>query len=487
MTSPIHEPILSASTIYRGFTTYRYSEHTVTKPFIRSSQSAVSIEASEKVAIIAKREPETKPPVVTAERELVGRILVSPNFTRSERLSTLLTYVCNMTFNGRSDEINEQHIGHAVFGRSADYDSSVDGIVRTQASRLRQRLDLYFQHEGASEQVLLAIPRGSYVPVFELREPPAALAQLPPVTPANTPPVTAFRQPAPSIQWLPWTLSALLLAITLLLGLREHRLAQAANPAPVQHPLWSHLLGKGQPTLIVPADSGLVLYHNVSGRYVSLNDYLQGTYRDQKSPTMGFRPDATLAEWMINLADRRYTSVVDLNIIDSLERLVRSYQSELQVRYARDVRPNDLKSGNTILLGASEANPWVELYERNLNFVFHNDYKANVFSVINRSPLPGEPSQWDSAWNDPQRRVYCLVAYVPNLAGNGNALIIEGTSMSGTEGAWDFVSDDAFLMPFLKRIQHPDGSVPHFELLLANQNMNASAVQSRIVAWRLID
>ncbi|WP_182277967.1 hypothetical protein [Granulicella sp. 5B5] len=426
-----------------------------------------------------------------ARRELLNRILISPTFARSERLCTLLTYVCDMAFKGREAEINEQRIGHAVFGRLQDYDSSIDGIVRTQASRLRQRLELYFQHEGAGEPVCLVIPRGGYVPVFEPRVAaavPRTTEQLPHL-PAMTPPLPgvtpAERQQ--STQRLPWFLCGLLFVVVVVLGIREHRLSLAASAPVPQHPLWSHLLLKGQPTLVVPADSGLVLFHNISGRSIGLNDYLQGEYRAQPPETMGYRPDATLPEWLSNLADRRYTSIVDLNAVDQLERLSERYQSELQVRYARDVRPNDLKSGNTVLIGASEANPWVELYERNMNFVFHNDYKANVFSVINRSPKPGEPKQWDSAWNDPQRRVFCLVAYVPNLANNGNALIVEGTSMSGTEGAWDFVSDDAQLLPFLRRIQRPDGSIPHFELLLGNQNMNASAVQSRLLAWRVID
>lgn len=430
----------------------------------------------------------TAEPLELVQRELVGRILASPYFVRSERLCTLLTYVCDMTFQGREDEINEQRIGHAVFGRSPDYNSSIDGIVRTQASRLRQRLEIYFQHEGAAEPLRLVIPRGGYVPIFEpcfVTSAPISSPSLPPPV-IQIPPSTTV-QSHPSRQWLPWTLCAILVAFVVLLGIRERVLTLAANPAITRHPLWSHLFVKGEPTLVVPADSGLVLYHNLSGRSIPLNDYLEGTYRDQKLSAMGFRPDATLTEWVTNLANRRYTSIVDLNIIDTLERRIRGYQAELQVRYARDVRPNDLKSGNAILLGAPEANPWVELYERNMNFVFENDYKANVFSVLNRSPRPGEPTHWDSVWNDPQRRVYCLVAYVPNLAGTGNALIVEGTSMSGTEGAWDFVSDDAVLLPFLKRIQRPDGSIPHFELLLGNQNMNASAVQSRLLAWRVID
>ena len=420
------------------------------------------------------------------QRELLGRIVVSPTFARSERLCTLLTYICDMAFKGREAEINEQRIGHAVFGRAQDYDSSIDGIVRTQASRLRQRLELYFENEGADEPVRLVIPRGGYVPVFEPRS-TANPQPLPPPTTTSPPLTTTSAEPHGTTRWLPWMICGLLLVTVVLLGIRNRRLSLAVSTIPPPHPLWSHLLLRGQPTLVVPADSGLVLFHNISGRSIGLNDYLQGEYRAQPSQTMGFRPDATLSEWLSNLADRRYTSIVDLNAVDNLERLAQRYQAVLQVRYARDVRPNDLKSGNTILFGASEANPWVELYERNMDFVFRNDYKANVFSVINRSPKNGEPQQWDSVWNDPQRRVYCLIAYIPNLASNGNALIIEGTSMSGTEGAWDFVSDDAQLLPFLKRIQRPDGSIPHFELLLGNQNMNASAVQSRLLAWRVID
>ena len=62
--------------------------------------------------------------------------------------------------------------------------------------------------------------------------------------------------------------------------------------------------------------------------------------------------------------------------------------------------------------------------------------------------------------NDPQRRVFGLVAYMPSLAGDGNVLLLEGTGMSGTEAGMDFVLDDAQLLPFLDRIRHPDGTLP---------------------------
>lgn len=418
-----------------------------------------------------------------AQRELVSRIVVSPTFARSERLCTLLTYVCDMTIKGRESEINEQKIGHAVFGRPRDYDSSIDGIVRTQASRLRQRLDLYFQQEGAAEPVRLVIPRGGYVPVFE----PRSTMDVAPVE-VEAPVLPESNRGSRGLQWLPWILCVMLAAASMALWIHDRRTLVPVPPdVSASHPLWSHLFVKGETVLAVPADSGLVLFHNTSGRSIGLSDYLQGDYRSQPLTSPGNKPGGSVSDWLANLSSRRYTSVVDLNAVLTLERRARLSQGDFQVRYARDLRPNDLKQGNAILLGASEANPWVELFERNMNFVFDDDYQRNVFSVLNRSPQNGEPKQWDSIRTDPLRRVYGVIAYVPNLAGVGNALIVEGTSMSGTEGAWDFVSDDSQLLPFLKRIERNDGTVPHFELLLETQNVNASAVQSKLIAWRVRD
>jgi hypothetical protein len=448
----------------------------------------------------AERLAPRKPPVSVdvselMHRELVQRILASPTFVRSERLCSLLRYVCDMTLKGRGDEINEQKIGQAVFGRSRDYDSTIDGIVRTQASRLRQRLEQYFRDEGAHEAVQIVIPRGGYVAVFEPRDIPQ------PSGPGTEVPMGAIgspseRHPLPvaqpmhspdaekdaGLRILPWAL-CLLLSVALLVLLLRNRERGSAVAAP-QHPLWSHLFSPERPTLVVPADSGLVIYHNMSRREFGLDEYLLGNYRNDQSGQDVFGTAPSAKDWQTNLGNRRYTSMVDLEEILALEPLARAAGSKLQVRYARDLRPNDLKTGNVILIGASEANPWVELFERNLNFVFHDDYKTGIFSVTNRSPHAGEPAQWDSAWNDPQRRVYSLVAYVPNLAGDGNVLILEGTSMSGTEGARDFVMDDSQLLPFVKKIQRADGSTPYFEALLETQNMSASAVRSTLLAWR---
>ena len=235
--------------------------------------------------------------------------------------------------------------------------------------------------------------------------------------------------------------------------------------------------------MVVAPDSGLVLFHGLSGKDIDLKEYLEAGYRSELNGPPQIGPAAAQKDWLLDLANRRYTSMVDLQAILSLKDRARTLGSEVSVRYARDLRPNDFKTGTVILLGMSSANPWVELFERDMNFVLKDDYTKFVW-VINRSPQKGEPARWETVRTDPERRVFAVVAYLPNLARDGNALIIEGISMAGTEAAMDFVDDDAKLLPFLNRIRLPDGTLPHFELLLETHNMGASAVRSQILAWR---
>jgi len=127
---------------------------------------------------------------------LVERIVASPSFAKAERLSSFLSCVCELALAGQFESINEQHIGVAVFGRSPDYDPGVDSIVRSHASRLRHRLQQYFANEGAGEEILLSIPKGGYVPVFEPYRTLAASTETLPQLPAFLPDVVTPEPPA---------------------------------------------------------------------------------------------------------------------------------------------------------------------------------------------------------------------------------------------------------------------------------------------------
>ncbi len=119
-----------------------------------------------------------------------------------------------------------------------------------------------------------------------------------------------------------------------------------------------------------------------------------------------------------------------------------------------------------------------------MNFVVQHNHKWGSFSVLNRAPLAHEAFRYEANRSDPAHKVYGLVALRPNLEGSGQVLILEGTSMAGTESAADFVFDDNRLLPFLNKIRMPNGSLPYFEVLLQSNNMNGNASQSEVVGYR---
>src|SRR5579859_1706102 len=100
-----------------------------------------------------------------AELETVLAVLA-----RKPRLATLLRYLAEKAFQGKSDEINEYNIAIEVFGRSkTSFETSKDAIARVEAHRLRKRLKEYYQAEGKEHAIEISLPTGSYVPAFTLR------------------------------------------------------------------------------------------------------------------------------------------------------------------------------------------------------------------------------------------------------------------------------------------------------------------------------
>ena len=108
------------------------------------------------------------------DREL-ERILVSQAFARSRRLQDLLRYTVERIKTGRADTIKEYLLAVEVFDRKPSFDPRFDSIVRVQASRLREKLVKYYATEGREDDILIAVPKGAYIPTVQRRQrPPSA-------------------------------------------------------------------------------------------------------------------------------------------------------------------------------------------------------------------------------------------------------------------------------------------------------------------------
>ena len=101
--------------------------------------------------------------------ELVRRVASSVTFEKSPRLRAFFLHVCRCAFEDRAEDATEQQIGVYVYGRQHTYNPNDDNIVRSQARVLRMKLEHHFANEGKDESIVITIPKGQYLPVFETR------------------------------------------------------------------------------------------------------------------------------------------------------------------------------------------------------------------------------------------------------------------------------------------------------------------------------
>ncbi len=110
------------------------------------------------------------PADAAGEREtLVRRVASSGAFEKSPRLRAFFLHVCRCALDNKPEAATEHQIGICVYERPAGYNPNEDNIVRSQARLLRMKLDHHFANEGKDEAVVITIPKGRYLPVFETR------------------------------------------------------------------------------------------------------------------------------------------------------------------------------------------------------------------------------------------------------------------------------------------------------------------------------
>ena len=98
-------------------------------------------------------------------------LLASPHFDASSRSREFLRYVVDETLAGRGAALTQSAIAIGVFRRQADFDPVLDPIVRVQAGRLRRSLERYYLLAGEPQSVRIALPKGSYAPIFATATP----------------------------------------------------------------------------------------------------------------------------------------------------------------------------------------------------------------------------------------------------------------------------------------------------------------------------
>ena len=120
--------------------------------------------------VVALMHSEKAPAEAASQRdELVRRVASSVTFEKSPRLRAFFLHVCRCARENKSEEATEPQIAIYVYGRRPGYNPNDDNIVRSQARMLRMKLEHHFANEGKDEPIVITIPKGQYLPIFETR------------------------------------------------------------------------------------------------------------------------------------------------------------------------------------------------------------------------------------------------------------------------------------------------------------------------------
>ncbi len=123
----------------------------------------------------AQRETDTGPAKLDSfvranALEQLETICAHSLFVDTTRMKRFLRYIVEEALDGREHLLKGYSIGLEVFDRPESFDPQADTIVRVQAGQLRRRLDLYYAEDGRSDSIRILVPKGAYVPHFEMRK-----------------------------------------------------------------------------------------------------------------------------------------------------------------------------------------------------------------------------------------------------------------------------------------------------------------------------
>ncbi len=454
---------------------------------------------------VLPKDPEEKIALANDGRwTLVQRIVASQCFMKAPQLRDILLYLTRRVLEDNPSGISEYEVGCNVLGRRPDFNPNEDNIVRVQVRHLRKKLEDFFSSEGRDESILLSIPKGAYLPRFESR-PVRPVAPAPEEETSGTEPIRKYFVgfPAASVAarkipvWLWGGLAGLVflvavLAVAALLFWRqkEELLAQApaieARLVSADDVLWAKFFAPGQQSSLVVADTCLVMLQDILNIDLPLREIAANTRTTQLLDRI---QDPKLKSALTLIEKRQYTSLGDLNVAARVIGLGQRYNAKPRIRYARYLDTREFMSGNFMLIGSHRGDPWIQLFEPQLNFQLERDERTNSYRFLNRSPKPGEQIYYGApATGSNGEESYADIAILPNLSGSGYVLIVSGITMEATEAAGDLVASNEFSIALAKMLrERPEGpSTPYAEVFLRTKTMPGTARVSKIIGHRLL-
>jgi hypothetical protein len=433
-----------------------------------------------------RTEVELVEPSIEERRGLIERVAASAQFGRSARLRDFLLYVGGQSLKEGCPEIHEQEIGVKVFGRPPSYDRSQDNIVRVNATELRKRIELYFATEGVHETLILEIPRGGYKPVFHWRPADMVVAGgRPQVKQLGSERKTAQRGEAKRSRHLaPILFAVLSVVLAVVCGVlfqqnqSMRKLLYTWEGKPALGAFWGNFLSYRQQTDVVLPDDSLSVIEDLVRHPISLGDYLNRNFmREIQASDLSVDRKSDL--------DQIYShNLITFGGVRAAQQMLAQIpvNSATHLTLSRFYVADAIKHNNVILIGGRKANPWVHLFDDQINFVTDFDNSGSQAFVANLHPEPGERPLYSVSY-DPNAFVgYSVIAFLPNPGRTGNAIILAGTDSDATDAAAEFLTSEDDMERFQNTLHAR--TFPYFEILLKISRLSGTSLRSEVLAYR---
>ena len=83
-----------------------------------------------------------------------------------QQLRRFLSFIVEQSLAAQGHTLKESVLAHELYGKGTDFDGGTDPVVRVDARRLRDKLREFYEGRCA-DPIVISLPKGSYVPVFE--------------------------------------------------------------------------------------------------------------------------------------------------------------------------------------------------------------------------------------------------------------------------------------------------------------------------------
>ena len=411
----------------------------------------------------------------------IDNIIKSHSLRGSESLGRLLQYLAKQSLDHPDAPLKEYQIATEVYGRPENFDPQSDSTVRVQASRLRVKLSEYYASEGASDPILVKIPKGSYHLIFEPRpvEPPPQPQIVPSVPPPaiQMPPRSGASETV-SRMWIAVILlsvglmTSVIVSASLLWNRKSSDAATAASNAPPA----------GAPTSLATfwrpfttaAEEPWVIFSNAAfvGR-----------------PELGMRYYDSRRDSNATVYDH-YTGVGEVLAIHALDDAFNTLGRKILVKRGSLFTLDDVKNNNLIFVGSPSENLALLDIPSTQEFVFQrvaSGPRKGDLSIVNKHPKPGEAGSYLASPSGAALiEDYSVVGLVPGIESGRHVMILAGTTTFGTQAAVEFACRQESVEKLLHELPGSGaGPIRPFEALVHVKIARGVPVETELVSVRV--